>query len=395
LKRNSRKGIHIKKIVLITGASSGIGNACADFLVKNGFIVYAGTRTPEKINITHKNLYPIKLNLTNFQQLNNVISEIYKKHNRIDILINNAGYGFVSAVEYATEEEMKKQFDINVFSIFRVCKAVIPYMKNKKTEGIIINIGSYFGKVSFPLFAFYSASKFAIEGLTDALRYELKELNIRVHSVLPGFTKSDFTNSNLIKNIDTFKDNTSYAKILDTIPQLMTNIDNGSNPKIVAKTILDTINNIYLDTRVYVENESRKISPIKDELINDEKMIYRFYKLEIENTNIDANELQIAMDAKEILLKNYVNPPKIENLAKLCATNKTKLNNVFQKVYKITIANYIKNLRLEKAYALLEERTLNIGEVAKEVGYMHQGNFTKLFFIKYRIYPKDILSQKC
>jgi len=380
---------------LITGTSSGIGKACAYFLAQNGFIVYAGTRTPNKIDIKHKNLYPIKLDLTNFEQLNNAISEIYKKHNHIDILINNAGYGFISAVEYASEEDMQKQFDVNVFGIFRVCKAVIPYMKNKKTEGIIINIGSYFGKVSFPLFAFYSASKFAIEGLTDALRYELEPLNIRVHSVLPGFTKSSFTDSNLIRNLDTFKDDASYAKILDTIPQLMTNIDNGSNPKAVAETILKTINNSYSESRVYVEGESYKISPLRDELTNDEQMLYRFYKLEVENTNIDKDELKIAMDAKEILLRNYTNPPKIEHLAKLCATNKTKLNKVFQKVYKVTIANYIKNIRLEKAYILLQEQSLSIGEVAKEVGYMHQGNFTKLFFEKYGTYPKNILNQKC
>ena len=101
------------------------------------------------------------------------------------------------------------------------------------------------------------------------------------------------------------------------------------------------------------------------------------------------------MDAKEILLKNYANPPKIEYLAKLCATNKTKLNKVFKKVYKVTISNYIKNLRLEKAYILLQKQFLNIGEVAEKVGYMHQGNFTRLFFEKYGIYPKDILNQKC
>ena len=82
------------------------------------------------MNITHENLHPVELDLTNYEQLNDAISKIYKKHNHIDILINNAGYGLISAVEYATEEEMKKQFNVNVFSIFRVCKAVIPYMTN-------------------------------------------------------------------------------------------------------------------------------------------------------------------------------------------------------------------------------------------------------------------------
>jgi len=379
---------------LITGASSGIGKACVNLLVDVGFIVYAGSRTPEKIDIVHQNLYPIALDLTSHEQIKSSIDAIHKEQGSLDIVINNAGYGLISSVEDANEEEMKSQFDINVFSIFRVCKAAIPYMKNQENS-IIINIGSYFGKVALPLFSFYSASKFAVEGLTDALKYELKDLNIRVHSVVPGFTKTNFTNADLVENSYTFNRHSSYKKILDTTPQLMENINNGSDPKVVAKTILETINNHNSNTRVYVEDKNHKISLLGDELTEDEKMIYRFYLLEMADIDIDKDELKIAMDAKEILLKDFANPPKIEYLAKLCATNKTKLNKVFQNVYKITIGNYIKKLRLEKANLLLQEQSLTIGEVAKEVGYLHQGNFSKLFFEKYHVHPKDLLRQKC
>lgn len=379
---------------MITGASSGIGKACVNLLVDVGFIVYAGSRTPEKIDIVHQNLYPIALDLTSHEQIKSSIDAIYKKQGSLDIVINNAGYGLISSVEDANEEEMKSQFDINVFSIFRVCKAAIPYMKDQENS-IIINIGSYFGKVALPLFSFYSASKFAVEGLTDALKYELKDLNIRVHSVVPGFTKTNFTNADLVENSYTFNRHSSYKKILDTTPQLMENINNGSDPKVVAKTILETINNHNSNTRVYVEDKNHKISLLGDELTEDEKMIYRFYLLEMADMDIDKDELKIAMDAKEILLKDFANPPKIEYLAKLCATNKTKLNKVFQNVYKITIGNYIKKLRLEKANLLLQEQSLTIGEVAKEVGYLHQGNFSRLFFEKYHVHPKDLLRQKC
>ena len=364
-------------------------------MAQNGYIVYAGSRTPEKIDVSHTNLYPITLDLTNDKQIQNMIDMIYAKHKRLDVVINNAGYGLISSVEHGDEEEMKKQFDINVFSIFRVCKAAIPYMKNKDEDRVIINIGSYFGKVSFPLFAFYSASKFAVEGLTDALYHELKVLNIRVHSVLPGFTKSNFTDSNLIKSLHTFEDENSYSTILHTFPQLMKNINNGGEPVTVSKTILETINNPYADKRVYVENASYKPSFIKDELTEDEQMIYRFYNLEVESMNIDNAELKIAMDAKEILLREYVNPPKMEYLAKMCATNKTKLNTAFQNVYHVTITNYVKKLRLEKAYLILKEQPHSIGEVAQKVGYMHQGNFTKLFVKKYGIHPKDLMNQNC
>jgi short-subunit dehydrogenase/AraC-like DNA-binding protein len=385
----------MSKVVLITGASSGIGRACAYFLAKQDFIVYAGSRTPSKLDISHPNLHPIDLDLTNYEQIKKRFEMIYDKHKRVDVLINNAGYGLISSVEHGDEEEMQRQFDINVFSIFRVCKAAIPYMKNKKEEAVIINIGSYFGKVAFPLFAFYSAIKFSVEGLNDALTYELKGLGIRVHMVIPGFTKSNFTHENLVENLNEKDMQSSYKKVLRTLPQLMSNIKNGSEPIAVAQNILDTINNKDADKRVYVENDSHKIFPLKEALTDDEQMIYRFYKLELEGMNIDKDDLKIAMDAKEILLKEYVNPPKIAYLAPLCSTNKTKLQQAFKNVYKMSIPKYVKKIRLEKAYHLLKDHSLNIGEVAKTVGYQHQGNFSKLFFKAYGIHPKEILKQNC
>jgi len=384
----------LKQVILITGASSGIGKACAYFLAEKGFIVYAGSRTPEKIEKKYENLYPVKLDLTDQLQVKKSIDALYAKENRLNVVINNAGYGYISSVEKGDEEAMKKQFDINVFGIFRVCKIAIPYMKEQENS-LIINIGSYFGKVALPLFSFYSASKFAVEGLTDALKYELKEFNIRVHSIVPGFTKTNFTNADLVENLETTTHNLFYKKAVDSTSQVINNINEGSSPKLVAQTIWETINNSNANTRVYVEGESHKIFPLRDELTDDEQMMYRFYMLEMADMHVDKDELKIAMDAKEILLKNFTNPPKTEYLAKLCATNKTKLNKVFQNIYKVTIANYIKKLRLEKAYILLTEGTLNIGDVAKEVGYAHQGNFRKLFFEKYGLYPNDVLNQKC
>jgi len=385
---------NLKQVVLITGASSGIGKACAYFLAEKGFIVYAGSRTPEKIEKKYKNLYPIKLDLTDAIQIKNSIDTLYKEQGRLNIVINNAGYGYISSVEDGNEEAMKNQFDINVFGIFRVCKIAIHYMKQQENS-LIINIGSYFGKIALPLFSFYSASKFAVEGLTDALRYELKELNIRVYSIVPGFTKTNFTNSDLLENMDTSTNHLSYKKALDRTSQLIENINKGTSPKLVAKTILETINNTNADIRLYVEGGNHKLFPLRDELTDDEQMMYRFYMLEMADTSVDKDELKIAMDAKEILLKDFVNPPKIEHLAKLCATNKTKLNKVFQNIYKVTIANYIKKLRLEKANILFQEGVLSIGDVAKKVGYAHQGNFTKLFFEKYGVYPKEVVNQKC
>lgn len=114
-----------QKIVLITGSSSGMGKESSIILAKKGFIVYAGSRTPEKIDTQNiENLIPIKLDITNPDNIKEAINRIIKNHNKIDILINNAGYGLVSTVEDLDEEEMFEQYNINVFGLLRVCKRV-------------------------------------------------------------------------------------------------------------------------------------------------------------------------------------------------------------------------------------------------------------------------------
>ena len=124
-----------------------------------------------------------------------------------------------------------------------------------------------------------------------------------------------------------------------------------------------------------------------------EFMIHRFRLLDIDKTPLKDDELCITNSAKDILLKSFVNPPTIDILAHLCATNETKLKTVFKKRYKSTIYNYIQMLRLQKANMLLKEQNRTIGEIAKEVGYKHQGHFSKLFFQHYGVYPKDLLKK--
>ena len=125
-----------------------------------------------------------------------------------------------------------------------------------------------------------------------------------------------------------------------------------------------------------------------------EFMIHRFSLLDIYYENINEEELQIVKKAKSYLLKNFVTAPTIHELAHICATNESKLKKVFKKIYKTTIYEYIQKLRLEKANLLLKDQVLNIGQIAKEVGYKHQGHFSKLFFDTYGIYPKDLLKGK-
>ena len=124
----------MSKVVLITGASSGMGYATAIFLASKGFIVYAGSRSPEKLS-NLENIHPIVLDVTDFDNVQKNIAKIGK----IDILINNAGYGLVASVEEVSEAQMQDQFNVNVFGILRLCKAVIPKMR-EQNAGIIINI---------------------------------------------------------------------------------------------------------------------------------------------------------------------------------------------------------------------------------------------------------------
>ncbi len=187
----------------------------------------------------------------------------------------------VSTVEDATESQMKNQFDVNLFGTFRVCKAVIPLMREQKS-GIIINVSSFLGKVALPLLSFYSASKFAIEGMTDSLRYELKDFNIRVHSVMPGFFKTNFTGGDLIANEDTFDENSVYAHLASTFPpQIIKEINSGSDPLLVAKIILDIIQDEKFPARVIAGEKAQKFIPMRTELSDEdfESRVIEHYKL--------------------------------------------------------------------------------------------------------------------
>lgn len=165
--------------------------------------------------------------------------------------------------------------------------------------------------------------------------------------------------------------------------------------KIQNELSLELINTRPIDAlSLYIINKITKLSDnmnsIRCEHNVIEFMIHIFDLLDIYDENINDEELQIAKKAKNYLLKNFVTPPTIQALAHICATNESKLKKVFKKVYKTTIYGYIQKSRLEKANLLLKDQILNIGEIAKEVGYKHQGHFSKLFFKTYGIYPKDL-----
>ncbi len=271
----------MSKVVLITGASSGIGRATALMLAQQGFIVYAGTRTPEEFTITLDNLHVIPLDITNSHSIKSSINKIHQAHGKIDVLINNAGYGLVSSVEDATEEEMIAQFNINVFGLFRLCKAVTPLMR-ANNAGVIINISSFLGKIGLPLFTFYNASKYAVEGITDSLRYELKPFNIRVHSIMPGFIKTNFAQTNLVVNAQTNASHSPYKKLAENLlPKIIDQINGGNEANEAATLILKTITDKNSPARATVGDKARKFIPMRRELCDEdfERRVRGYYNL--------------------------------------------------------------------------------------------------------------------
>ena len=269
------------KVVLITGASSGIGRVTAIMLAQQGFVVYAGTRQPSKFTINLDNLHVIPLDITDSQDIAAAVNIIKNEQGQIDVLINNAGYALVSTVEEATEEDMLNQFNINVFSIFRLCKAVIPLMR-EKNSGVIINISSFLGKIGLPIFTFYNASKYAVEGITDSLRYELSPFNIRVHSILPGFFKTNFAKDNLVINEATQNGSSPYNKLLNNlIPNIVEQINEGNEVKEAAALILQMIEDDTSPARATTGDKARKFIPMRRELADEdfERRVRDYYNL--------------------------------------------------------------------------------------------------------------------
>ena len=267
-----------QKVVLITGASSGMGRATVLYLAKQGFIIYAGTRTPQKLfDIQSETIRPIKLDITDSKSIEETLCYIEK----IDVLINNAGYGLVSTVEDVTEEEMFEQFNVNVFGIMRMCKAVIPKMRHQH-QGLIINISSFLGKIGLPLLTFYNASKYAVEGITDSLRYELKDFNIRVHSIMPGFFETNFAKENLVTNKKTFEENSPYVGLVSSLaPTIVEQINSGNDTDEVAQMILEIIENEAFPARQTAGDKAKKFIPMKKELSDEdfERRVRAYYNL--------------------------------------------------------------------------------------------------------------------
>lgn len=182
----------MKKTVLITGASSGMGKVTALKLIQQGHTVYGAARRMERMQeLVEAGGHAIAMDVTDEAQLQQAVSRVVQEQGRIDVLINNAGYGSYGSVEETTIADARRQFDVNIFGLARLTQLVIPHMRSQGS-GKIINISSMGGKIYTPLGAWYHASKHALEGWSDCLRLELKPFDIDVVIIEPGLIETEF-----------------------------------------------------------------------------------------------------------------------------------------------------------------------------------------------------------
>jgi len=238
-----------QKVSIVTGSSSGIGLETALTLARNGYFTYATMRNPEKDapikNALKKENLPIKviqLDVIDDESLKNAIDQVTSEAGRIDVLVNNAGYGLVGALEELSMEEIKAQYETNLFGLVRVIQAVLPTMR-KQRSGRILNLSSGAGLFGYPGGSAYVSSKFAVEGLSESMAYELEPFGIRVILIEPGFVQTNFANSMVIAK--KAQDPTSpYSQMMQRIAASSSELaKSGSSADLVANVILDAATN--------------------------------------------------------------------------------------------------------------------------------------------------------
>jgi NADP-dependent 3-hydroxy acid dehydrogenase YdfG len=225
------------KTVFITGSSAGIGKSAAIYFQQKGWNVVATMRSPEQENQLNElpNTIVLKLDVTNPENITEAIASAVKKFGKIDVLINNAGYALTGPFEEATEAQIKKQFDTNVFGLMNMCRAILPHFR-ANNGGTIINVASVGGRVAFPFYSLYHSTKWAVEGFTESLQHELKPFNIKVKIIEPGPIKTEFYSRSM--DHSSTDGSSVYEKIYrNCLKNMQSFIDNGSSSKVVAKSI--------------------------------------------------------------------------------------------------------------------------------------------------------------
>src|SRR2546422_1914906 len=238
-----------KAVAVVTGSSSGIGHETALTLARNGFVTYATMRNPSKAaeiqSIASKESLPIvvkQLDVTKDESVRNAIQQIVSEAGRIDVVVNNAGYGLTGAFEDLSIDEIKAQYETNFFGVIRVTQAVLPTMR-KQRSGKIVNISSGAGRLGYPGGSAYVSTKFALEGLSESMSYELEPFGIRVVLVEPGVIRTNFSNGMVLAK-KAQDPNSPYSQMMQRMGATLQQLEqNGSDVDLVASIVLKAATN--------------------------------------------------------------------------------------------------------------------------------------------------------
>jgi short-subunit dehydrogenase len=263
------------KVILITGASSGIGRSTAILLASKGHTVYGAARRMDKMqDLLSSGIKLLEMDVTIDESMVRGVNVVLKNEKRIDVLVNNAGYGSYGALEDVPMSEARYQFDVNIFGLARLTQLVLPGMRAQHS-GTIINISSIGGSFGEPNGAWYHATKYAVEGLSDCLRLEVKPFGIEVVVIKPGAIKTEWTDiarNNLIK----VSGNTAYKDLVQKQYKLYGKGDQmGSEPIVIARAIEKAINASTPKTRYLVGSGAKPLLFMKS-LLSD-RMFDRLY----------------------------------------------------------------------------------------------------------------------
>ena len=225
------------KTVLITGASTGIGRATAQLFQKQGWNVVATMRSPEKSPefADLPNVLCLPLDVTQVETIHAAIDRAISQFGTIDVVINNAGYALIGAFEACEMADIRAQFETNVFGLMEVTRAILPHFRLRQ-QGVLVNVASVGGRMAFPIYSPYHATKWSVEGFSESLQYELRQFNIKVKIIEPGPIKTDFYSRSI--SVSKKAGLTVYDEYINrTLPKMDGAGANGSPPEVTAQAI--------------------------------------------------------------------------------------------------------------------------------------------------------------
>ena len=267
----------MSKVVLVTGGSSGIGKSIGEYLLDKGFTVYGTSRNPKNYSDSKLNL--IALDVTDNSTIKSAIKTVIDKERRLDVLINNAGAGITGPLEEIPENEIKRNFETNLFGPINVIKAVLPHMREQHS-GLIINVTSIAGYMGLPYRGIYSASKGALELITESFRMEIKDFKIKMVNIAPGDFATNIAagryHAPVIKGSPYEK---KYGSVLKAIDE---DVNKGNDPGLVASEIFKIINTSNPKIHYKVGAFMQKFSIVLKHILPDkvyEKLLLNHYKL--------------------------------------------------------------------------------------------------------------------